>query len=215
MLTSRAAQAPPRYGQTSLPEVRLTRTEHAVLGLLAWAGESSGYDLRHRADRSLGFIWTPVRSHLYTVLPRLAATGLSDVQHVRQRGKPDKQLHRINDAGLSALEAWLSTVEPIEPDDRDGLLLKVFFARFGPAGALDLQLADFRERSVMRLQTYREIEQEINASGDAAGDPYPLFTLQLGIALTEANISWVDETLARLASPNVQPGAQRPSDRAR
>ena len=45
-----------------------TRTELAVLGLLAWAGESSGYELHKLAGRSVGFIWAPARSQLYAVL---------------------------------------------------------------------------------------------------------------------------------------------------
>lgn len=178
----------------------LTRTEQAVLGLLAWGGESSGYDLRRRADRSLGFVWTPVRSHLYAVLPRLAAAGLVEARHVVQHGRPDKQLYRVNDAGLRALAAWIDTVDPIEPDDRDGLLLKVFFAGFGSEGALERQLADFRQRTVDRLQTYRAIERDIHASGEAEQDPHPLLTLRLGIALAETNLSWVDDTLAALRS---------------
>ena len=47
----------------TMPEA--TRTELAVLGLLAWAGEASGYELNRRAERSVGFIWAPARSQLY------------------------------------------------------------------------------------------------------------------------------------------------------
>ena len=53
-----------------------TRTELAVLGLLAWSGEASGYELHKRAVRSVGFIWAPARSQLYAVLKRLEADGL-------------------------------------------------------------------------------------------------------------------------------------------
>src|SRR5690242_19305265 len=52
----------------TMPEA--TRTELAVLGLLAWAGEASGYELNRRAERSVGFIWAPARSQLYAVLKR-------------------------------------------------------------------------------------------------------------------------------------------------
>ncbi len=182
-----------------MPSGALTRTEQAVLGILAWGGESSGYDLRRRADRSLAFIWTPVRSHLYTVLPRLVTDGLLDVRHVDQRGKPDKQIYAINDAGRRALAQWIDTVDPIEPDDRDGLLLKVFFAAYGSPGSLERQLTDFRERTLARLDAYRQIEREITASGEAERDPHPFLALRMGIALAETNLTWLDETLQRPA----------------
>jgi len=76
-----------------------TRTELAVLGLLAWAGESSGYELNRRAERSVGFIWAPARSQLYAVLKRLDAAGLVQGRRVTQTDRPDKRLFSLSDAG--------------------------------------------------------------------------------------------------------------------
>ncbi|HET8948980.1 MAG TPA: PadR family transcriptional regulator, partial [Solirubrobacteraceae bacterium] len=108
-----------------------TRTELAVLGLLAWAGESSGYELHNRAERSVGFIWAPARSQLYAVLKRLHAEGLVHGRRVRQSERPDKRLFSLTGAGEAVLREWLGTVEVIEPEDRDGVLLKVFFGAHG------------------------------------------------------------------------------------
>ena len=60
--------ASPLRTSTMRTMAEATRTELAVLGLLAWAGESSGYELNRRAERSVGFIWAPARSQLYAVL---------------------------------------------------------------------------------------------------------------------------------------------------
>ena len=107
-----------------------TRTELAVLGLLAWSGESSGYELHTRVGRSVGFIWAPARSQLYAVLKRLAADGLVAGREVVQADRPDKRLFSLTEPGMAMLKAWLERVEPIEPEDRDGVLLKLFFAAF-------------------------------------------------------------------------------------
>src|SRR5262245_1097278 len=128
-----------------------TRTELAVLGLLAWAGESSGYELHKRAARSVGFIWAPARSQLYAVLKRLDADGLVEGRRVAQSDRPDKRLFRLSAAGRETLTAWLGRVEPIEPEDRDGVLLKVFFAAHGVAEASRAQLLDWRGRVDARL----------------------------------------------------------------
>ena len=174
-----------------------TRTELAVLGLLAWAGESSGYELNQRAERSVGFIWAPARSQLYAVLKRLDAAGLVQSRRVAQADRPDKRLFSIGDAGREALAAWLGRVEPIEPEDRDGVLLKIFFAAHGDPEAGRAQLLDWRERVEGRLATYREIEGTFDGAGgpDAAAR---LQTLRLGMALMDASRAWADETLATL-----------------
>lgn len=175
-----------------------TRTELCVLGLLAWRGESSGYELHKVAGRSVGFIWAPARSQLYAVLKRLAADGLVRGRRVAQRDRPDKQLFSITDAGRAELRAWLDRVEPIEPEDRDGVLLKVFFGEFGDAEAGRRQLLDYRRRVEDRLDTYREIERGFSDEERVEG-ARRLQSLRLGIALMEASRAWADETLGALA----------------
>jgi DNA-binding PadR family transcriptional regulator len=172
-----------------------TRTELAVLGLLAWSGESSGYELHKRAGRSVGFIWAPARSQLYAVLKRLESAGLVTGRRVRQAERPDKRLFSLTETGTATLREWLDRVEPIEPEDRDGVLLKVFFGAFGDPEAGRRQLLDYRRRAADRLATYREIEGTFDDEhGPAAMQR--LQSLRLGIALMEATLSWVDETLA-------------------
>src|SRR5215218_8319138 len=177
-----------------------TRTELAVLGLLAWSGESSGYELHKLAGRSVGFIWAPARSQLYAVLKRLAKAGLVHGRHVVQADRPDKRLFSISDAGTAMLREWLDRVEPIEPEDRDGVLLKLFFGAFGDPDAGRRQLLDYRERVERRVDTYREIERTFDGERSAAA-LRRLQSLRLGMALMEASLGWVDETLAATATP--------------
>jgi DNA-binding PadR family transcriptional regulator len=182
-----------------------TRTELAVLGLLAWSGESSGYELHKRAGRSVGFIWAPARSQLYAVLKRLDAAGLVRGRRIAQADRPDKRLFSLTDAGMATLRAWLDRVEPIEPEDRDGMLLKLFFGAYGDPDAGRRQLQDYRERVADRLSTYREIERTFDDAPDPAARQR-LHSLRLGIALMSASVEWADETLAAL-----EPAAGKPS----
>ena len=184
--------------RTMADDIRATRTELAVLGLLAWSGESSGYELHKLAGRSVGFIWAPARSQLYAVLKRLAKAGLVHGRHVVQADRPDKRLFSISDAGTAMLREWLDRVEPIEPEDRDGVLLKLFFGAFGDPDAGRRQLSDYRGRVEQRLATYCEIEATFEGERGAAA-VRRLQSLRLGIALMEASLAWADETLAALA----------------
>ena len=181
-----------------------TRTELAVLGLLAWAGESSGYELHTRAARSVGFIWAPARSQLYAVLKRLDAAGLVTGRRVAQTDRPDKRIFGLTERGTATLRTWLNDVEPIEPEDRDGILLKLFFGAFGDPDAGRRQLLDYRERVERRLDTYREIERTFDGERSAAA-LRRLQSLRLGMALMKASLAWVDETLAALAPAEAAP----------
>ena len=174
-----------------------TRTELAVLGLLAWKGESTGYELHKVADRSVGFIWAPARSHLYAVLKRLAAARLIDGRRVAQTDRPDKRIFRLTEAGSATLRAWLDELEPIEPEDRDGILLKLFFGAFGDPEAGRRQLLDYRDRVEQRLATYTEIEAMFGSEPDDSA-LRRLQSLRFGIALMQASLRWADETLETL-----------------
>jgi DNA-binding PadR family transcriptional regulator len=174
-----------------------TRTELAVLGLLAWSGESSGYELHKRAERSVGFIWAPARSQLYAVLKRLEADGLVRGRRVAQADRPDKRLFSLTPEGTDTLRAWLDRVDPIEPEDRDGVLLKVFFGAHGDPEAGRRQLLDYRARAEARLATYREVERSFE--GETGQDALRrLQTLRFGMALMQASLDWADGTLAAL-----------------
>src|SRR5215472_1968218 len=91
---------------------QLTTTEAAVLALLAIEGERSGYDLLKLVEKAIAHVWSPARSGLYAVLPRLQRGGLARRRVVSQARRPDKQLYAVTQAGRRALEAWLESVEP-------------------------------------------------------------------------------------------------------
>ena len=176
---------------------KATRTELAILGLVAWSGEASGYELHKRTESSVGFIWAPARSQLYAVLKRLAADGLVSGRRVAQSDRPDKVLFSLTDAGRDVLTEWLGRVEPIEPEDRDGVLLKLFFGAFGDPDALRRQLLDYARRAEDRLATYRGIERTFGRDPDAAA-VQRLQALRFGMALMEAGRDWAHETIGAL-----------------
>ena len=132
-----------------------------------------------------------------------------------QADRPDKRLFSITEAGTATLREWLDRVEPIEPEDRDGVLLKLFFGAFGDPEAGRRQLLDYRGRVEQRLATYREIERTFDGERGTAA-LQRLQSLRLGIALMQASLAWADETLAVLApAAAAQAAGRRHSPRAR
>src|SRR5260221_1590110 len=102
---------------------QLTTTEAAVLALLAIEGERSAYELTALVAKAIADVWSPARSGLYAVLPRLVSDGLAQRRAVAQSSRPDKQLYRVTKAGRRALDAWFETVEP---GARGRFFLKLF-----------------------------------------------------------------------------------------
>lgn len=175
-------------------ENRLTVTEGAVLGLVAF-GESSGYDLARLAASSVGHIWTPSQSQIYKTLPRLTARGLTRTREVEQRGRPDKAVYRITRAGTSALRKWLDEVEDEPTNGRVVFPLKLFFCDFASTGTAHAQLAAYRRFLTRRLESYEAIRDSPRFQSE-----FPGHVLHHGLRRVNATLAWIDETTAALES---------------
>jgi DNA-binding PadR family transcriptional regulator len=167
-------------------QTTLTATECAVLGLLT-KGERSGYDLAKKAEGSVGWVWSPARSQIYAVLPRLVSAGLAKSRKVAQSGRPDKQVYRITKRGREAAREWLESSE----DREDTFLLRVFFGDLMSREALAALIERERDLSRQRLAQFREIER-------SGPDYHPSLTLRWGFAYRRATIRWADEVLREL-----------------
>jgi DNA-binding PadR family transcriptional regulator len=173
--------------ETKARAATLTATECAVLGLLT-KGPRSGYDLAKKADESVGHVWSPARSQIYAVLPRLVRAGLATSRRVAQSGRPDKQVYRITTKGRDAVQEWLESSE----DRDDTFLLRVFFGDLMSKQALTNLIERRRRLARERLAEYREIERR-------GPDAHPYLTLRWGFAYERARIRWADEVLRELA----------------
>lgn len=184
----------------------ISTTEGAVLGLLA-AGEGSGYELAKLAEGGIAYLWTPSRSQIYKVLPRLVAAGFARMREIEQRGRPDKTLYQITPQGLDALRTWLDDIEEEPPGGRVVFALKIFLCDFASPETALAHLAAYRSFLTRRLDAYEQIEAEV--ADTARG--YPGHVLRHGLARARATLAWIDETTAAIEGSNGDdvPGARR------
>jgi DNA-binding PadR family transcriptional regulator len=174
----------------------ITTTEGAVLGLLAMAGERSGYELAKLAEGGIAYLWTPSRSQIYKVLPRLVAAGFARMREVEQRGRPDKALYQLTPEGLAALRSWLEDVEEEPAGGRVVFAVKLFLCDFpAPATAL-AHLAAYRRYLERSLQAFERLE----APAAASPRRYPEYVLKHGLTRVRATLRWIDETTAAIES---------------
>jgi DNA-binding PadR family transcriptional regulator len=173
----------------------LTTTENALLGMLARYGEHSGYELLKRAEAGVGHVWSPAKSHVYDVLPRLERGGYARRRVIEQTEKPDKHLWRITAAGRAALRDWIDTIDEDSLESRGVLLLKLFFGEHGDPKRLVEHLERFRDQARRKLVLLRQIEADTPPSPEAE---LPLMTLRQGLIGTRAQLRWAEEVLPEL-----------------
>ncbi|MEV0156390.1 PadR family transcriptional regulator [Micromonospora sp. NPDC050686] len=114
----------PRSGAPELPA-----TAYAVLGLLSFGRELTGYDLRKWSKNMRFFYWSPAQSQVYSELRRLLSHGYISERQEPQPGPQTKRYYRITDAGMTALRAWLGRDEVDPPVIKHSVMLRLFFGQ--------------------------------------------------------------------------------------
>jgi PadR family transcriptional regulator AphA len=163
---------------------QLTTTEAAVLALLAIEGERSGYDLLKLVQQAIAHVWSPARSGLYAVLPRLARNGLASHRTLAQSTRPDKQLYAITPEGRAGLEQWLETVEA---GARETFFLKLFVGALTTPEILLAHVEQFvadTEAELVELQTI------VPRNSNRGHDWFHRHMLRYGIDQAERELDW-------------------------
>ncbi|MFD3695996.1 PadR family transcriptional regulator [Streptomyces sp. NPDC058646] len=159
-------------GRAALPP-----TGWAVLGLLSFGEELSGYDLKKWSDRSLRFFyWSPSFSQIYSELKRLEQAGYATSRTVAQEtGVRDKRVYRITGAGLAAVRDWARETPADPPVLKHGPMLRLWLGHLlEPEQMRELLLQQQEFAESMRLRA-------VAGGADAEGGDvwaYPALTLR-------------------------------------
>jgi len=142
----------------------LTPTGYAVLGLLSFGRELTGYELKQWADDSLRFFYTaPAMSQIYSELDRLRVAGLVQDRAV-QDGNRTIRTYRITGEGEAVLRAWAEDTEPEPTVLKHHVALRLFLGHLiGPERLLE-QTARHRAWVEDRLRALAEVDDALAAS---------------------------------------------------
>jgi DNA-binding PadR family transcriptional regulator len=160
---SRAEPIHSSVGAAEAPSASLPATAWAVLGLLSFGQELSGYGLKKWADSSLRFFyWSPAISQIYGELRRLETLGYVESRTTPQDDLRNKRLYRITDAGRTALAEWAHDA-PVEPPVlKHSVLLRVWLGHLtGPERLRDAVNQHIADTDVIltELRAAREIAE--------------------------------------------------------
>ncbi|MEV0590307.1 PadR family transcriptional regulator [Nonomuraea cavernae] len=128
---------------------------HAVLAALL-DGEYSGYQLTKIFDIGVSNFWYAAPQQLYAELTKLEADGLVTGREVVQRGRPNKRVFKVTEAGLGELAAFAAT--PAKPlVIRDDLAVKVHAVDLlDPAPVIE-QLHDRAREAAAKLEVFEQL----------------------------------------------------------
>jgi DNA-binding PadR family transcriptional regulator len=174
-----------------------------ILGFLALAPQS-GYTLKQRFDAAVGSFWSATQSQIYRELHALADARLVAAATMRGRGKPDRKVYALTDAGRRALAEWLT--QPLEPlFVRHPLLVKLVFAAELPPAQLDALLGAYAEGVASTRAGYAaQLDDERVFARARIPRQAAVWRLAIehGLAWCDAELAWIEHarrTLGRKA----------------
>lgn len=176
-------------------------TAWAVLGILSFHRELSGYDIKQWSDAILRFFyWSPATSQIYTELRRLEDLGLVSARSIARDDVREKTIYAITPAGEAALRGWQADVDAEPPVLKHGLLLRVWLGHMAEPDRLREQIEAHRARLLDDLADARD---SLNAAEEQPEWAYPGLVASWACRRIESEIELADEMLHdidRLAS---------------
>ena len=174
----------------------LPPTSWAVLGLLSFGQELSGYDLKKWADWSLKFFyWSPSYSQIYGELKRLEKAGYALSRVELTENTRGKRVYTITDAGREAVRRWARDA-PVEPPVlKHGVMLRVWLGHLlEPERLREIitQHRDYAEKMIRLARADAEGASEIPAWA------YPEMVLRWSQRYYEAERDLAQQMLADL-----------------
>ena len=181
---------------------------HAILVSLC-EQSGSGYELTHRFDRSIGYFWGATHQQIYRTLRTMEDDGWVSATVVVQRGRPDKKVYNVSEAGRAELARWIAAPLRRGGSRRGGALsdnrtrevaAKLRGAAYGDSAVLHTQIAALRAERAELLDTYRGFEKKqfpdpAALHGNAL---HQYLVLRGGIRAEESTIDWLDEVASAL-----------------
>lgn len=186
---------------------------YAILGLLN-VMPMTGYDLKHQAfDATVRHFWPADQSQIYRTLNQLAAAELVTVTVEPQEERPDRKVYAITVAGQAALAEWLKSDQAL-PTLRDPLLVQLFFGQELPRADLLRVVARQLAAHQAQLAAFGQIPiPPAESRPDDRWLALQHLTLDFGVALEQAYVTWLEKCQAIIAAvPDV---AEAPDFRAR
>jgi DNA-binding PadR family transcriptional regulator len=174
-------------------------TGYAILGLLTFGDELTGYEVKQRADVTLRFYWvSPAMSQIYTELRRLTDHGLVAAD-ARTDGGREVTTYAITAAGQEALRSWMDTTPAGFPVLKHTVLLRLLIGHVTEPEQTRRMLHDYVAELEQALADLAGVREALRGS-DRPGQPFrfPSLVADWGLDYFAAEIRHTRRALASL-----------------
>jgi len=172
-------------------------TSYALLGLLTFGDELTGYELKQRADRTLRFYWVaPAMSQVYSELARLAEAKL-----VRRRGKGRGTTYALTAKGRRTLERWMRDTPAGFPVFKHPVALRLMIGHLGDTDTIRMMLEEYLAEVAAARRDLAAVRSSLE-SADGPGEPFhhPSMVADWGLAHFDSEARIARRLLSRLAT---------------
>lgn len=170
-------------------------TSYALLGLLTFGDELTGYELKQRADRTLRFYWvSPAMSQVYSELARLTEAKL-----VRRRGKGRGTTYALTAQGRRSLERWMRETPAGFPVFKHPVALRLMMGHLGDTDMIRSMLEGYVVEVAAARRDLAAVRSSLE-SADGVGEPFhlPSMVADWGLAHFESEARIARRLLTRL-----------------
>ncbi len=204
----------PPDGAQSSDEVlgTLRPTSWAVLGLLSFGSELSGYDLKQWADWSLRFFyWSPSYSQIYSELRKLEELGLASSTVLDRDDLRGKRMYAITPRGLAAAAQWVNTSEVGPPVLKHSVMLRMWLGHLADPDRLRALLVAHRDRSE---KMRRRAAADAEGAAEEPGWAYPELVLRWSEQYYAAERDRAEQMLADIEALSARAGRRPRTNRS-
>lgn len=180
------------FASVALPTI--PATAWAVLGLLSFERELSGYELKRWSDSILAFFYTsPAMSQIYTELQRLEDLGLVVGRSVARDDAREKRIYSITPRGIGALRKWQDEVDTERTMLKHGLLMRLWLGHLAEPDRLRERITNHRRELENELA---QAERSLEGSGGLPERVFPELVVRWTIARLTDEIALTDRMIA-------------------
>ncbi|MCW2739567.1 PadR family transcriptional regulator [Nocardioides sp.] len=182
-------------------------TGYAILGLLTFGDELTGYEIKQRADMTLRFYWvSPAMSQIYSELRRLTDLGLLAAD-ARSDGGREVTSYAITEAGQAALREWMDGTPAGFPVLKHTVLLRLLIGHATQPEQTRQMLLDYVAELEAALDDLTRVREGLRGA-DRPGEPFrfPSLVADWGLDYFAAETRHAQRALASLGETEVGDG---------
>ena len=179
----------------------ISLTGYAILGLLTFGDELTGYEIKQRADITLRFYWVaPAMSQVYSELGRLTDLGMVEARSQRVGGR-EITTYALTPAGETTLRTWMTDTPAGFPVLKHTVLLRLLMSNASDPETVNAMIEQYVDELAGAIEDLRAVRESLRGA-DEPGAPfhYPSVVADWGLDYFDAETRHARKALARLTA---------------